>query len=99
MNDHDRELAPAFDGQAPQFERAPVQSDPAALERLVREAALPPGGLILDAGCGPGLVAAALLASGLRVVGVDLSREMIERAGKRVRVGRRPGAVPAIVDL
>jgi SAM-dependent methyltransferase len=83
MNDHDRELARAFDSQAPQFERAPVQSDPAALARLVREAGLPPGGLILDAGCGPGLVAAALLAAGMRVVGVDLSHEMIERARKR----------------
>ena len=83
MNDLDRALAHAFDGQAPQFERAPVQSDPAALERLVRESDLPPGGLVLDAGCGPGLVAAALLAAGLRVVGVDLSREMIERAEKR----------------
>ena len=83
MNDHDRELAGAFDDQAPKFERAPVQSDPLALERLVREAALPPGGLILDAGCGPGLVAAAMLAAGLRVVGVDLSREMIERARRR----------------
>jgi SAM-dependent methyltransferase len=83
MNDHDRELARAFDSQAPKFERAPVQSDPAALERLVRASALPPGGRILDAGCGPGLVAAALLASGLRIVGVDLSREMIERARDR----------------
>lgn len=83
MNDHDRELAGAFDSQAPKFERAPVQSDPAALERLVRAAAFPPGGRVLDAGCGPGLVAAALLASGLRVVGVDLSREMIERAARR----------------
>jgi SAM-dependent methyltransferase len=83
MNDHDRELADAFDSQAPQFERAPVQSDPAALERLVSEADLPLGGLILDAGCGPGLVASALLAAGLRVVGVDLSREMVERARRR----------------
>ena len=54
MNQHDRRLAEAFDAQAPKFERAPVQSDPAALERLVRAAALPAGGLILDAGCGPG---------------------------------------------
>jgi SAM-dependent methyltransferase len=83
MSDHDRDLAEAFDSQAPKFERAPVQSDPAALERLVRDSRLPPGGLILDAGCGPGLVAAALLHSGLRVVGVDLSHEMIERARKR----------------
>ncbi len=83
MNDHDRELARAFDSQAPKFERAPVQSDPSALERLVHAADLPPGGLILDAGCGPGLVASTLLAAGFRVVGADLSREMVERARNR----------------
>jgi SAM-dependent methyltransferase len=83
MNDHDRELARAFDSQAPKFERAPVQSDPAALERLVRQADLPPGGLILDAGCGPGLVAEALLKAGWVVFGVDLSGEMVMRARQR----------------
>jgi 2-polyprenyl-3-methyl-5-hydroxy-6-metoxy-1,4-benzoquinol methylase len=83
MIDHDGALARAFDSQAPKFERAPVQSDPVALERLVHEASLPTGGVVLDAGCGPGLVSAALLHAGFRVVGVDLSREMIERARKR----------------
>lgn len=82
-NDHDRELADAFDGQAPKFERAPVQTDLAALQRLVREANFPPGGLILDAGCGPGLVAEALLAAGWSVYGVDLSGEMVMRARQR----------------
>ena len=61
----------------------PVQSDPAALERLVRFAGFPPGSRILDAGCGPGLVCEALLSAGYRVVGVDLSREMIVRARRR----------------
>ncbi len=80
MHDHDRALASAFDGQAAKFERSPVQSDPATLERLVLAADLPVDSLVLDAGCGPGLVSEALLKSGLRVVGVDLSDEMIERA-------------------
>jgi cyclopropane fatty-acyl-phospholipid synthase-like methyltransferase len=83
MQNHDQDLARAFDLQAPKFEVAPVQSDPAALERLVCAADLPPGCLVLDAGCGPGLVSAALLAACFRVLGVDLSREMIERARKR----------------
>src|SRR5262245_20760162 len=83
MNDHDRELARAFDSQAPRFELAPVPSDPVALERLVREADLLGGCRVLDAGCGPGLVSSALLAAGFRVVAVDLSREMIERARRR----------------
>ena len=83
MHDHDRELARAFDDQAAQFENAPVQSDPATLERLVQFAGLPPDSLVLDAGCGPGLVAEALLEAGHRVVGVDLSAEMIDRARRR----------------
>ena len=56
-----------------------MQSDPAAIARLVREANFPPGGHVLDAGCGPGLVSSGLLDAGLDVVGVDLSTEMIER--------------------
>lgn len=82
-NEHDRALSEAFDVQALRFERAPVQSDPVALDRLVREVDFPSGNRILDAGCGPGLVSAALLTAGYQVVGVDLSREMIERALKR----------------
>jgi SAM-dependent methyltransferase len=90
MNDHDRALATAFDNTAAQFERAPVQSDPAKLARLVRVADLPAGGRILDSGCGPGLVADALLQAGYRVHGVDLSAEMITRARDRcARFGER----------
>lgn len=90
MSEHDQALASAFDGQAEKFERAPVQSDPAALGRLVREADLAADSLILDAGCGPGLVAEAFLAAGHRVVGVDLSSEMIARARRRcARFGDR----------
>ncbi len=83
MNNHDQQLADGFDAQAARFERAPIQSDPVAIERLVREAGFPRDGLVLDAGCGPGLVSAGLLEAGLRVVGVDLSSEMIERAQRR----------------
>ncbi len=77
---HDRELALAFDGQAERFEKAPVQSDPAALQRLVAFARLKRDSLVLDAGCGPGLVSSAFLSAGHRIVGCDLSAEMISRA-------------------
>lgn len=80
---HARELAKAFDGQAAQFERAPVQADESALVRLVAFAQLPSGSRIADAGCGPGLVAAAFLAAGHSVHGFDLSGEMIARARQR----------------
>jgi SAM-dependent methyltransferase len=81
--DHDRALADAFDGQAARFERAPVQTDPEAIARLVRFADLPADALILDAGCGPGLVCRSFLDAGFRVVGVDLSSQMVERARLR----------------
>ncbi len=83
MSDHDRALAAAFDNRAAQFERAPVQSNPRTLARLIHVADLPAGGRVLDAGCGPGLVGEALLRAGYRVVGVDLSAEMIARARQR----------------
>lgn len=81
--DHEQRLASAFDQQAARFERAPVQTDRAALARLVRFMDLAPNSLVLDTGCGPGLVAEALLEAGHRVVGIDLSIEMIDRARAR----------------
>lgn len=89
-HDHDHDLATAFDGQAEKFEVAPVQSDPAALKRLVSFAGLPPGSRVFDAGCGPGLVSEAFLIAGHSVHGVDLSAEMVRRARVRCeRFGRR----------
>jgi hypothetical protein len=41
-------VAEAFDGQAEKFERGPVQTDPAGLQRLVALAALPAGAHVLD---------------------------------------------------
>lgn len=83
MDAHDRDLASAFDEQAARFERSPVPADPSSLARLVEFAALPPGSRLLDAGCGPGLVAEAFLSAGHRVAGVDLSPEMVRRARAR----------------
>jgi len=90
MDQRERALAEAFDGQAARFERAPVQTDPVALGRMVEFARLQPDSRVLDAGCGPGLVAEALLAAGHRVHGVDLAGEMVRRARERcARFGDR----------
>jgi len=90
MDGRERDLAEAFDGQAARFERAPVQTDPVALARMVEFAALRSDSHILDAGCGPGLVAEAFLAAGHRVHGVDLAGEMVRRARERcARFGDR----------
>ncbi|HEY6005933.1 MAG TPA: methyltransferase domain-containing protein [Anaeromyxobacter sp.] len=89
-SEHDRDLARAFDVQAAAFERAKVQRDAESLSRFVGFAAVPRGGRVLDAGCGPGLVAEAFLEAGCDVLGVDLSAEMIRRAQARcARFGER----------
>ncbi len=89
-SDHDRDLAAAFDARAEAFERAKVQRDSTSLGRFVAFAGLPAGARVLDAGCGPGLVAEAFLEAGCEVLGVDLSAEMVRRAQARcARFGAR----------
>jgi len=90
LSAHDQDLARAFDGQAEHFEQAKVSRDAESLARFVGFAGLPPGSRVLDAGCGPGLVAEAFLEAGCDVVGVDLSAEMVRRARERcARFGGR----------
>jgi hypothetical protein len=45
---------------------------------------LPPGATVLDLACGDAGLAGPLLGAGLRYVGVDLSRPMVEAARRRV---------------
>jgi SAM-dependent methyltransferase len=45
------------------------------------------GQRVLDIGCGPGLYVEWLIEHGARVVGIDISREMVERARQRVKDG------------
>ena len=58
--------------------------------RLVTLAEITPGVIVLDLACGTGDIAAALAARGARVVGLDLTREMIDLA--RQRATARPVA-------
>ncbi len=45
-------------------------------------AALPPGGAVVDLGCGPGWETAALARRGLRALGLDLTRDFVAFAAR-----------------
>jgi SAM-dependent methyltransferase len=85
---------------APYAERFDHELEHKPLDRALLAAfaaSLPPGSPVLDAGCGPGHVAAHLAALGLRPTGLDLSPRMIEQA--RVRhpgIEFEPGSMLAI---
>jgi SAM-dependent methyltransferase len=74
-----------WDGRAAEWDsRSQANADApdraADLARTAAALALHPGANLLDAGCGSGQFALAFAALGCRVVGVDLSPEMIARA-------------------
>ena len=52
-------------------------------------AACPPGGRVLDLGCGPGAAAAKMAADGLTVEAVDASAAMVKMAGRHPGVTAR----------
>jgi len=75
----------AFARQARAFAQSPLQTDPERLRRLVDFLGPRRGERALDVACGPGFVTAALADAGLRVTGIDLTREMIREAMTRGR--------------
>jgi len=76
--------AAVYDRIAAQFEQltAEMPDSLAALGGQVL-ARLPPSPRILDVGCGPGRDMAWFEARGASVTGIDISMEMLARAGKR----------------
>jgi 2-polyprenyl-3-methyl-5-hydroxy-6-metoxy-1,4-benzoquinol methylase len=63
------------------------------LDRIWTGLALRPGARLLDAGCGSGQFALALAARGARVIGIDLSPEMIRLAQENAERLALPAAV------
>jgi ubiquinone/menaquinone biosynthesis C-methylase UbiE len=57
-------------------------SDIAELDAFV--SIVKPGGRVLDAGCGTGIVARALVDNGYQVTGIDISQKMLDLANRRV---------------
>jgi SAM-dependent methyltransferase len=52
-----------------------------AIAERIREAGVPEGALVIDAGCGTGRYARALVHAGFHVIGVDRSAALLARAG------------------
>ena len=59
---------------------------------------LPPGGHVMDLGCGPGLHGAAMIAQGFRVTGIDATPAFVDTARAR-GVDARLGTFDDLTDL
>lgn len=70
-----------FDAHAPVYEENVFTKNTAReVDFLIEELLPPPGGSILDVGCGTGRHAVALAGRGYAVTGLDLSSEMLAKA-------------------
>ena len=83
MEDEVRQTIAAYDQIAPVY--ADFWSDRRVVERPLTlfGSLLPPGAVVLDAGCGPGFDGALLRERGLNVIGLDRSHAMLEIARDR----------------
>lgn len=78
----DEETLKVYDLRAGEYART-LGRDPATNDGLARfMALLPPGGRVLDLGCGPGTWAAVMAAAGFVVDAVDASDGMVDLARK-----------------
>ncbi len=75
----DRETIDVYNARAASYDTLVSRSTPDADLRAFIDA-VPPGGLVLDLGCGPGNSAAMMAAAGLVVEASDASHEMVKIA-------------------
>lgn len=84
---NERDTLAAYDRKAEDYKRMVADwNDPCLAEFI---AAIPPGGAVLDLGCGPGHTAAVMAAAGLAVTATDGSAEMIRLAEQHPGVTAR----------
>lgn len=82
-----RRYGQVFDGVADEYDRERPSYPPELIETAIKRGALRAGDPVVEVGCGPGLLTAALLAAGLRVEAVDPGENMIRLARRRVGEG------------
>jgi SAM-dependent methyltransferase len=82
----------SFDQAADYYDRTRAVPDSVMAELVPMLAAeLPPEELCLEIGVGTGRIALPLVEAGVRIVGIDISREMLRRL-----VAKRPGENPQV---
>ncbi|GAA0654302.1 class I SAM-dependent methyltransferase [Salarchaeum japonicum] len=83
-----RRVMDGYDGLADAYaaQRDAGADDPDLLARLLSD--LPEGARVLDAGCGAGDLVLDSLPAGATGVGIDISREQVERAREHAAVAR-----------
>ena len=75
-----------FDAHAPIYDENVFTKNTAhEVEFLLEELRPPPGGAVLDVGCGTGRHAVELAKRGYAVTGLDLSAEMLSRAAEKAK--------------
>jgi SAM-dependent methyltransferase len=80
QDDHESVTVDQFTKQAGAFAAMHTARSDAEILGLIRDAARPRGGRVLDVACGPGLVALDLAQSAGHVIGLDLTPAMLEKA-------------------
>lgn len=85
MSRHDDLIQDQFSRQAKPFARVKWHNHDDLLDLILEVAEVGAGDRVLDAACGPGIVACAAAARGARVTGVDVVPAMIEEARKKER--------------
>lgn len=85
-----------YDARASDYEAMALGAPEPCLPDFI--AALPPGGHVLDLGCGPGHIAARLADAGFRVTAIDASAEMVRLAGRHPGVNARQAHFDDLAD-
>ena len=85
MTSHNDTVVRQFSLQSDAFARCPAHADSKSVNVFAELGRFSPRDTVLDAGCGPGIVSAALATQVGRVEGVDLTPAMIALARQRVQ--------------